>query len=500
MARQQVNFEWHVGEAWETSVMDRASNAWRTWPVQLSTVVAARIVAPQNVSRGNGAALAVRGQTLARHPGAHHHWLGMKSPVTTMPAGRINEHWLIGRIALALVIGFCGLLLAGGMDESPTVRDYQAARSGVFGALAMEAEAWQTDDVERFATLVANRVGSRWMRIWLGQWNTLVEERQDFATTLVTVELLPDYSATTLSVTNRNPIAMATVRVNRPPVEWWQSSPYLETRFYQQTNKGWLRTLPPTDFWGPRHTMETTHLRFEYHQRDAYSVEPMIDSIESIYVALHELLGIPTAGDLNGNNAKPILAIKPDRVRIWASFGDQVEITSPVLAQIPEGLSRQDYVALQFINELTYPIIAKSRRQYNELHRDAGNRSNLRRWEFVIWGLRGWLSTQLLGYRTPWQHEAEQRFRQQIPERLPLDLTDIAYWRYSRAHFMWQSVAVESLISYVVDEHGLETLPELVRGFNQFRHWEELVADIYGTSVEEFVNDWNRYIQEKYGI
>ncbi len=51
-------------------------------------------------------------------------------------------------------------------------------------------------------------------------------------------------------------------------------------------------------------------------------------------------------------------------------------------------------------------------------------------------------------------------------------------------------LAAPSLIDYIVAMHGLDMLPELLRGFGQHEEWETLAPAVLGMSAAELGAGW----------
>ncbi len=84
--------------------------------------------------------------------------------------------------------------------------------------------------------------------------------------------------------------AMAAVMVTRTlPTGAVVARP--ETHFYVLTAKGWQRTRPQAEFWGPTETLDTASLHFVFGSTDRAVVEQMAQSAEALYATLRRATG-----------------------------------------------------------------------------------------------------------------------------------------------------------------------------------------------------------------
>jgi hypothetical protein len=272
--------------------------------------------------------------------------------------------------------------------------------------------------------------------------------------------------------------------------QWWISSPYRETRFYQQGESDWVRTLPQDDFWGDPRAVQSGRLHFDYREADASAVEAIAPQMERVYLKLHRALGVEPATEMM------TIAIVPDLPQWGALSAEYVEITSPTLSKIPVALSDADYLAHQVASQFTALAFERAVAGHPNLH--------LSRWQRMTWALRGWLRTDALGQRTPWHQQAEQIFAHRLAVEWPLRLRDLEDWNdaevSTQEERMWQYVTSESLLRYSVETYGREIIPALLDGFGQYPTWKEVVPAVFQISSEEFERNYNRYLAERYEL
>ena len=174
---------------------------------------------------------------------------------------------------------------------------------------------------------------------------------------------------------------MVRVRIDAPRTTW-QTDPYLETRFYRQTETGWLRTAPPAEFWGKMSTAETTYFTVTYWQRDAEAVAEVLASIDEQYEALCMELG------LNPNDIDRVLRIRVQPVRfpstdpiLFRFQGNELNIPSPLQVPRPEKMTDTDVLRAS----ITEPLAVHILDQQMVKRRDPSS------WQPLRDGLRLWI-------------------------------------------------------------------------------------------------------------
>jgi hypothetical protein len=70
---------------------------------------------------------------------------------------------------------------------------------------------------------------------------------------------------------------------------------------------------------------------------------------------------------------------------------------------------------------------------------------------------------------------------------------------YTAGHWE-QTLALATLIEYVVTTYGREQLPALLAALGQHESWETLIPAIYGVSAIEFEAGWQAYLAAHYGL
>lgn len=449
--KQQVNFEWNIGDdEWGTALV--LPNRWGSAEPPLTLPVR---------WKRNDATIA--GPTWGAHPMAPGQWIA---------AGEVK--FLLHRLRDLFLLALATVLL-GSMPFTPDQVAQQRAEEGVTAALATEYTAWRQKDRETFTALIDLPTAERWQWEWRDYWSL---PPADFA----------DLGLTVRRIERQGELVRVEALVARPSTKWWRSSPYREIRFYRETERGWLRTMPADSYWGEAQATETAHLRFEYRAHDAPVIEAQVDRLEALYRQLYQWLELDPE-----TKYKWTFVLLPDRTDGRTGYYYRNEFTSPVLAEVPDMLTDEEYVAQMIVSSMTSQAVygaSPTRRNY------------LHRWEMIVWSLYGWLRSDLLGQRSPWHAQAQDVFKAALPTHFPLTLADIEDWpdesRPAQERVMRQYMVSESIVDFAMKHYGRDKLPELLVAMEIERSWDDLTMTVFGISAAEFEVAWNRYLKEKY--
>lgn len=449
--KQQVNFEWNMGDDdWGTALL--LPNRWGSAEPPLTL--------PTRWKRGDRS---VAGEALGTPTVEPGQWIS---------AGEVQ--FLRNRLRDLFLLTLAVILL-GSMPFTPDQVAQQRAEEGVTVALATEYSAWQRKDRDTFAALIDLPAAERWQWDWRDYWSL---PPADFA----------DLGLTVRRVDRQGELARVEALVTRPSTKWWRSSPYREIRFYRETAKGWLRTMPADSYWGAAQATETTHLRFEYRAHDAPVIEAQVERLEALYLQLYQWLELNPA-----TKYKWTFILLPDRTDGRTGYYYRNEFTSPALAEVPDMLTDEEYVAQMIVSSMTSQAVygaSPTRRNY------------LHRWEMIVWSLYGWLRSDLLGQRSPWHAQAQEVFKTALPTHFPLTLDDIEHWadesRPAQERVMRQYMVSESIVDFAMNHYGRATLPALLTAMEVERSWDELTMAVFSVPAAEFEVAWNRYIEAKY--
>lgn len=404
-----------------------------------------------------------------------------ESSVQSGAASRvINESRLVLAVIRALSLLLFAALLVAGSPLTHSHLKYERLHETAASLLRHEAQLWKRNDRVGFARLIDDGAEMLWIAEWRRYWHQSVRHRAHFGETITHVE------------THDN-LLFVEVLVTRPASDWWLVSPVRETRIYQKHDGAWQRTVPPVGFWGEMQSLETASLRIRYPQRNAALIAEIAPPIEESLVYLDEYLGL----GLLTKDRKLTIHIAPSPQRGRFTRENRIDVTAPLLATIPHGLSDREYV-IRFVTGQLVAIAINRKLDYS-------GTAYAYHWGMMTWAARGWLENRLMGEASPWFAQSEQIFLSYTGERLPIRLNDVTRVRTqgelrSDEHLYWQYVASELLLEYAVRTYGEETLKQLLKGFGQYESWNELVPELFGLPAKEFEADFNRFLVAKYQL
>lgn len=368
------------------------------------------------------------------------------------------------------------LLAAGGASTSPERVDRLAIERELTVVLEMDDAAWRSRDREGHAALIDPDVGLAWAREWREGWGASVVSRRVHATRLGPAHRVDE------------DLVQAQVYVSTARTNWWQAEDLRETRFYRDANGMWLRTTPPDSYWGEPLTLRTDHFVLRYHAPDAESVEAVAPKLDEAYARLYRTLALGAPPNRRPMEIFVHTGLSPTR----GSSERAVQVTSPILAQIPSDLSNADYLADRIVSRLVSDTL-RSVSSYGASHR----------WAFVFSVIRNWLVEDMVGLQSHWQDEAAAVFRADIADERALSLSDLDDYYVGgtpgRQTVLWRYAAVGSLLDYMIVREGADVLPHLVDGLSRTGSWSHLVETLFGVSEAEFTAGWNAYLAAEYG-
>lgn len=384
-------------------------------------------------------------------------------------------YWVARCVGLVVIV----LMLATSASLTFAELDQLRLRGDIEQILRLETHAWLTRDRNQFDSLVDRGVDQRWIRIWRRHLTTDRPTHYAAESQLVHVVRWGDH-------------VRATVVGVHPVTEWWEYERYTETRFYRPSSGGWLRTLPPDDFWGAQRTLSTPHFMFVYYDPDAQVVQAAGAHLETTYRYLHDLLKLPVPT----RTGKQAIALASDQSLGWRAGYGQWELASPSLLPVAEGWSAADQVSATLVERLIYQSVNRHWPGFSSLL--------TYRWPMMLIAIAGWLQTDITKIQSPWRKDAEQVFVAYGAELFPFDLQVITELRRdgppNRDRVIWRYVASESVVDYAVRTYGRARLPDLMEAFLTHDSWDTIIQGIYGLSAEEFAAGWNRYLADRYGF
>lgn len=388
-------------------------------------------------------------------------------------ADRVVSTYVMRGLTLLLV----ALLAAGAAGLSPLEKARREAHSGITFHLLLENQAWRNRDYAQMTALLDPTVSDDWQRQWRDYWRRGSEGDPTYRAKLTQVQVAGDG------------LYRATVVVEQSALEWWQSSPYQEARFYRREGQHWVRTIPPADYWGALGSMETEHLRFTFYEQDTALVAATAERLQEAYVALHAALDVPVP---MGGGEKLLIHVAPRPVGRWASGNNRLEVSSPTLMQMSVGERPEDALASDVMSWFTYRVLRDST--------PAATGRYLHRWPIIIWGLRGWLSHDLLRIDGPWRADAMAVLRNS--DALPFELVNVTHLRGdsrpSREEVIVRYLAAESFVAYAMETYGRDRLGSFIAALMRFGDWNRIIPEVFGVSAEKFVADWNVFVATHY--
>ena len=188
-----------------------------------------------------------------------------------------------------------------------------------------------------------------------------------------------------------------------------------------------------------------------------------------------------------------MVSVKPGLVRYSRGADGHYEIMSPILAQIPQGVSNTEHLAGRVFSSVAARALQEGS-SYGGSHR----------WAFLFIVVRGWLSAEILDQPSYWATEADIVFRAVTPGHFPLELADIDDYYVGgvpgRDTVLWRYAAASALLDYMVAREGQTVLPRLLVGLSAHGSWTSLIEGMFAMSEEEFTAGWNAYLAEEYGF
>lgn len=271
-----------------------------------------------------------------------------------------------------------------------------------------------------------------------------------------------------------------------------------QTHFYEQTAQGWVRTQPVADFWGPPHTLATPNLHFVFRSRDRAAVERLAPGAEALYVALRHATGqtLVPAGE------RLMIEVVPEQVRAHATLVDgSIRLPSPALFNL-----FLDYTAEELLASLTRSTLAGQMLTIQVDHTAVRPQ-----WRPMVAALSIWLTDSDVLPLAPRPHQRTYAVRASLDSSVPLASlldcnpcagrmsrlrsdSDVPHYAQPHLHNQLRASTL-SLIDFVVATYGLDVLPALVQGFNQYEDWTTLVPAVFDVSVAELELAWHRKLE-----
>lgn len=332
---------------------------------------------------------------------------------------------------------------------------------------------WRTaqEGIVRMQGDVANAVMLETVRERTGQ--TALQIQED----VQKVTFKGDKAMASVLVTRRLPNGHAVVRP--------------ETQFYLLTPKGWQRTRPQAEFWGPTETLDTAILHFVFGIADRATVEQIAPGAEALYTTLRQATG----EDLAAGDILTVELVPDELLNDEHADAGSVRLASPAFADRGVPLPRGDiFVLLQLRHVLARRLLQAA------LQKSAPQAQ----WSTVVDAFGAWLQfSDAVQPSPPSELAALQRLGAGAAAVLRLeDLCDGeeqntaaaqsgVYQTYAVVYTQGQRWAASvQLIDVLVGKYGINILPKLLRGFSEHNDWVTLAPAVLGISAGDLETDW----------
>lgn len=326
---------------------------------------------------------------------------------------------------------------------------------------------------------------------------------------------------------------------------------YRQTRFYQSTANGWLRTAPDAELWGAKRSLETPYFVYHFRQHDAAVVTAVAPQIDALYATLRRNFALPMPTDGKKLVLDVNLTQTPGLALTQPNTDEPMRIASPALYLAPIELTDEQLLAQAIALPLLNELLVQATVTYGLKPAWRPMRKGLFLWQ--LWNLDLPLAV--------WREEVVKWLYQDAPTTSPTQLVRLPtrYAALCTAHTLWmahpvqigipfgcneleqqassiwwqfvppthlaqlavpvlpnaygepvratdlvtypgQTVVLATLIDYAVATYGRERLPALVAGLGQYDCWETLLPAVYGVSPGEFEAGWQAYLVTHYGV
>lgn len=278
----------------------------------------------------------------------------------------------------------------------------------------------------------------------------------------------------------------------------WLPAPYRETRFYQETERGWLATEPPDVLGKPIDTLQAGRFTFVYGPRDASAVLEATRHVEAEDAALRAELGLrPTDESLT---IKVVTAFLPslDPVDLaHLSSNAMAFAPSPALLPLPAQISEGDALL-----QLVAGLLAQ-----RDLDEAMAGSPYACHWQHVVNGLHRWLLKEHSSLPSQFRYMAARRLLFKLAHG---SVPNLSWYgpaqdaclpdrdAQSMAGSYIKDAAAPGLVDYVVLVYGRDGLPALIDGLKRYDTWQRLIPAVYGVSAGEFETGWQAYMRDHY--
>jgi hypothetical protein len=335
-------------------------------------------------------------------------------------------------------------------------------------------------------------------------------------------------------------IAAAKLTLTEPAAEGGAPAVFRQTRFYRETERGWLRTKPDPALWGVPLTLETDHLIWRYRRRDEAAVAPIAEQFDALYAQLQRDYGLAQSSEDDKQAIHVQVDYFPGLVTAYQFSDDPIVVPSPAVYLVPMERAEADIlgqtVALSLLKSMWAQAVAQHGIEPS--------------WTFLA-GMSLWQMWEMGLGLSEWRDDVVQwvygdvasdagdsevrlpaRYRElcaaygiwmikpvsigiplQCDSRDGSPLHDLmlislrhenlgsfqyisSYPRVEQAVRMERPLQGSTVVDYAVTTYGRERLPDLVAALGQHDSWETLAPAVYGVSLDEFEEGWRHHLAE----
>jgi hypothetical protein len=275
--------------------------------------------------------------------------------------------------------------------------------------------------------------------------------------------------------------------------ETWDTT-VRRVEFFRLVDGLWKHTGPDERYWGSPRETQTEHLRWIYRERDEEWVTDLLDEGEQTYQRICGDFGLDPPGQQVTIEVEysmdayemlfypegPTLSLPPPLLR-GVRDDDEVPMASPLRALLV------NYLALQPVGGEVSEVRAGRRAVYD--------------------AIISWETDMLLG--TQWESSTVSQLTAACEAGKLFSLNElhevwtdgITGWAYTGEDYRLATAQSRSLIDYIVEKYGRESIAPLLRALGNSLSLEEALQEALGPGfvIEEFELDWLTYVWEEYG-
>lgn len=308
---------------------------------------------------------------------------------------------------------------------------------------------------------------------------------------------------------------------------------YRTTDIYRVSATGWQRVAPASAQLGPMQTLATRYFEIDYYAVDGEVVKALAPRLDTLYEQACASFGLSPCA---ATHRIPVeLATDPRRaaahwLRVSSEVADEVILLpSPLLLHLPVQHPAAEWLyqaaAVEVIRAVLRELIPNVRFGEGEFRWDSLLKA-LQLWQ--VWQAGGALAGERVEvlrqvYAAAPDAETIAACRVDLLLRLATDVFQICdepAWQtapvagkpplrpprelmHPVAPQLWggglETVALETMVEYVVARYGVERLPRLVQALSDHASWQTLIPAVFGISADEFEAGWQAYIAAHYG-